>query len=161
MTSPRANWAECTYCGAGSPSGVKLCPRCRRPLGARRRWMIWARPGQPSLTSPTAHEEGQSCRADSFMIKAIVSGAGIAAILLVPPSVLLCVYSVNPGLPTPLGWCAQAVLAGLALGTASGFLFGGIVGVVVGVIHWISDEIRKFPPSPKARSGVWDRELDA
>ena len=142
MTSPRANWAECPYCGAGSPSGVKLCPRCRRPLGVRRRWVIWARPGPPSLTDSTAHEEGQSCGADSFMIKAIVSGAGIAAILLVPPNVLLCVYAVNPGRPTPLGWCAKSVLAGLALGTASGFLLGGIIGALVGGIYWISDEIR-------------------
>jgi hypothetical protein len=84
VTSPRANWAECPYCGAGSPSGVKLCPRCRRPLGVRRRWVIWARPGPPSLTDSTAHEERQSRGADSFMIKAIASGAGIAAILLEP-----------------------------------------------------------------------------
>jgi hypothetical protein len=95
------------------------------------------------------------------MIKAIVSGAGIAAILLVPPNVLFCVYAVCAARPTPLRWCVEAVLAGLAIGTVSGCLIGGIIGAIVGDIYWISDAIRKFPPSPKTRSGVWDSELDA
>jgi hypothetical protein len=95
------------------------------------------------------------------MVKAIVSGAGIAAIPLVPINVIFCVYAVCAARPTPLGWCATAVLAGLALGTASAFLIGGIIGALVGGICWISTEIRKLPPSPNARSGVWDRQLDA
>jgi hypothetical protein len=95
------------------------------------------------------------------MIKAIVLGAGIAAIPLVPLDLIFCVYGVCAARPTPLGWCATAVSAGLALGAADAFLIGGVIGAVVGGICRISDGIRKFPLSPEARSGKWDRELDA